>query len=75
VKTDIDSAESPAMLSHYLSRVIQIKLSDKNLSVEERTNFINKIITLADADSNNLIKDKRQILSEVKDSKQQAIYF
>ena len=74
VKTDIDSAESPAMLSHYLSRVIQIKLSDKNLSVEERTNFINKIITLADADSNNLIKDKRQILSEVKDSKQQAIY-
>ncbi len=72
VKSDIDTAESPAMLSQYLGKIIQNKLSDENLTTENRTNFVNKIMHLALIDDENQIHEKDKILSEVKDAAQQA---
>ena len=41
---DIDSAESPNMLAEHLSKLIRNRLSDENLSAEERADFANRLI-------------------------------
>ena len=41
---DIDGAESPNMLTEHLSRIIRNRLSDENLTTEERAAFANRLI-------------------------------
>ena len=71
VKTNIDSAESPALLAQYLSKIIQNKLDDKNFSNDERTDFVNSLMKLAQIDDKNHI-DENKLLAEVKDATQIA---
>lgn len=62
---DIDGAESPSMLANHIGRLILGRLSDENLSVEERTQFANGLIDfLGDADDDR-IADSSQMLAAV----------
>lgn len=41
---EIDDAESPSMLAEHVHRLISNRLSDENLSAEERVDFVNRLI-------------------------------
>ena len=41
---EIDNAESPSMLAHHINKLVLNRLSDENLSAEERTAFVNRLI-------------------------------
>lgn len=61
----IDEAESPKLLSTYLSSIICKKLEDKELSTDERIAFVNKILTDAGVENDDIISDSEQLLSEI----------
>lgn len=64
-KTEIDDAESPKLLADYISQAIQKKLSDNEMSIAKKVDFINKIIKNAGIDDSNYIVDHKQMLSEI----------
>lgn len=64
-KEDIDSAESPNMFATHVSRLIQNRLSDEEMTMEERSKFVNRLINLLDTDSDELIEDSKQMLTAV----------
>ena len=45
-KDDIDNAESPSMLAEHINKLLRNRLSDDNLTAEERTLFVNRWIFL-----------------------------
>lgn len=71
-RRDIDTAESPAMLSEYLAEVIRRKLGDENLNAEQRARFVNKIVRLSSTDEGDLMEDAEKYLAEVKTKAQTA---
>lgn len=65
-KDNIDIAESPSMLSTYVSKIIKNKLNDDSLSLKDKKNYINKIIELLDnEDYNDKIKEEDKLLTAV----------
>lgn len=65
-KDNIDIAESPSMLSAYVSKIIKNKLNDDSLSLKDKKNYINKIIELLDnEDYNDKIKEEDKLLTAV----------
>ena len=64
-KDDIDIAESPSILTAYVSKIIKNKLNDDSLSLIEKRNYINKIIELIDDDNNDKIKEHDKLLTAV----------
>lgn len=64
-KNDIDIAESPSILTAYVSKIIKNKLNDDSLSLIEKRNYINKIIGLIDDDNNDKIKEHDKLLTAV----------
>lgn len=43
-KDDIDSAESPSMLAEHINKLLRNRLSDNNLTAEERISFVNRLV-------------------------------
>src|SRR5574344_2178598 len=72
VTIDVDTAESPAIFAQYLSKIIQTRLNDDNLTNEERADFVNRLMTVAQIDDKKLIDEKNKLLAEVKDTTQKA---
>ena len=63
---DIDSAESPNMLTEHLSKLIRNRLSDENLSAEERADFANRLIDfLGEGKEEKIIDEKRKLSAVV----------
>lgn len=57
---DIDSAESPNMLTEHLSKLIRNRLSDENLSAEERADFANRLIDFLGEGKEEKIIDEKE---------------
>lgn len=58
---DIDGAESPNMLTEHLSRIIRNRLSDENLTAEERTALVNKLIDFLGEEQEEKETDDKQM--------------
>lgn len=61
----IDEAESPAMLADHVQRIVRNRLSDESLSVEERVDFVNRLIEFLGEQKDEQIVENRQMLSAV----------
>lgn len=71
----IDDAESPSMLAEYVHRIIQNRLADENLTNEERTDFVNKLIDFLDEDKEDrqdIVADGKHMLSAVVSKQEDA---
>ncbi len=64
-KSDIDSAEAPNMLTEHLSKIIRNRLSDENLTADERASFANRLIDFLEEDKDEKIQDGKQMLSAI----------
>lgn len=64
-KENIDIAESPSILTAYVSKIIKNKLNDESLSLKEKRDYINRIIDLIDDDNNDKIKEHDKLLTAV----------
>lgn len=62
---EIDDAESPSMLAEHVHRLISNRLSDENLSAEERVNFVNRLIDFLGEQKEEKIVDEKNMLSAV----------
>ena len=69
---DIDSAESPNMLTEHLSKLIRNRLSDENLSAEERADFANRLIDFLGEGKEEKIVDEKRKLSAVVSQQEEA---
>lgn len=69
---DIDGAESPSMMTEHLSRIIRNRLSDENLTAEERASFVNRLIDFLGEDNDEKLVDENQMLSAVISQKDEA---
>lgn len=62
---DIDGAESPNMLTEHLSRIIRNRLSDENLTAEERALFVNRLIDYLGEGKEEKVMDDKQMLAAI----------
>lgn len=69
---NIDEAESPAMLAEHVNKLVLNRLSDENLSKEERTHFINRLIDFLGEDQAEKVVDDRQMLAAVVSKTEEA---
>lgn len=69
---EIDSAESPNMLTEHLSKIIRNRLSDENLSAEERADFANRLIDFLGEEKEEKIVDDRKMLAAVVSQQEDA---
>lgn len=58
-KEDIDGAESPNMMAEHLNRIIRNRLSDENLTAEERASFVNRLIDFLGEDNKEKLADEK----------------
>ena len=68
----IDSAESPDMLTDHLSRIIRNRLSDENLTVEERASFVNRLIDFLGEEQDEKVSDDNQMLVAVVSAQEES---
>ena len=69
---NIDDAESPFMLAEHVNKIVQNRLSDENLSAEERMDFVNRLIDFLDEDKEEKVVDDKQMLSAVVQKSEEA---
>ena len=69
---DIDGAESPNMLTEHLSRIIRNRLSDENLTTEERAAFANRLIDFLGEEKEEKVVDDKQMLAAVVSRQEEA---
>lgn len=62
---EIDGAKAPNMLTEHLSKIIRNRLSDENLTEEDRMAFVNRLIDFVGGEKDEKIADNKQILSAV----------
>lgn len=62
---DIDEAESPLMLAEHVRKMVCNRLSDENLSAEERVDFVNRLIDFLGEEKEDKIADEHKMLSAV----------
>lgn len=71
-KEDIDGAESASMLTEHLSKIIRNRLSDENLTSEERILFANKLIDFLGEDNEEKVVDDKKMLSAIVTQQEEA---
>ncbi len=71
-KDSIDTAESPSMLAGHINRLICNRLSDEELSAEERASFVNRLIEFLGENDEEKIADENQILAAVISRQEEA---
>lgn len=64
-KDDIDNAESPSMLAEHINKLLRNRLSDDNLTAEERTLFVNRLVDFLGENSEEKIADEKKMLAAV----------
>jgi superfamily II DNA or RNA helicase len=69
---DIDGAESPDMLASHLSKIIRNRLSDENLTAEERMDFVNRVIDFLGEDKQEKVVDEKQMLTAIVSAQEEA---
>lgn len=69
---DIDNAESPSMLAEHVHKIINNRLSDENLSAEERVDFVNRLIDFLGEEKEEKVVDEKQMLSAVVSRQEEA---
>lgn len=69
---DIDGAESPNMLTEHLCRIIRNRLSDENLTTEERAAFANRLIDFLGEEKEEKVVDDKQMLAAVVSRQEEA---
>ena len=69
---DIDGAESPNMLTEHLSRIIRNRLSDENLTTEERAAFATRLIDSLGEEKEEKVVDDKQMLAAVVSRQEEA---
>ena len=52
-------------MTEHLSRIIHNRLSDENLTSEERASFVNRLIDFLGEDKEEKVVDEKQMLSAV----------
>lgn len=62
---EMDTAESPSMLTEHLSKIIRNRLSDENLTAEERAHFVNRLIDFLGEEKDEKVVDDKQMLAAV----------
>lgn len=71
-RDEIDDAESPSMLAEHIGRIVNNRLSDENLSAEERVAFVNRLIDfIGEQEEDRVVKD-REMLSAVVSKQEDA---
>ena len=68
----IDDTDSPNMLADHLSKIIRNRLSDENLTAEERTEFVNRLIDDLGEDKEEKVVDDKQMLAAVVSIQEEA---
>ncbi len=68
----IDDTDSPNMLADHLSKIIRNRLSDENLTAEERTEFVNRLIDDLGEDKEEKVVDDKQMLAAVVSRQEEA---
>lgn len=68
----IDEAESPSMLAEHVGKIVLNRLSDENLSAEERTDFVNRLIDAIGEDDLDKVADEKQMLAAVISRQEEA---
>ena len=68
----LDSAESPHMMVDHLSRIIRNRLSDENLTAEERASFVNRLIDFLGEDKEEKLVDEKRMLAAVISQQEEA---
>lgn len=72
MKAAIDTAETPTMLADHIRNMVANRLSDENLTVEERVHFANRLIEyIGEADDFSVVNE-RQMLSSVVSKQEEA---
>jgi len=69
---EIDSAESPSMLAQHVNRLVYNRLSDENLTTEERADFVNRLIDFLGEDKGEKVVDDKQMLTAVISKQEEA---
>ncbi len=69
---NIDDAESPFMLAEHVNKIVLNRLSDENLSAEERMDFVNRLIDFLHEDKEEKVVDDKQMLSAVVQKSEEA---
>lgn len=69
---EIDNAESPSMLAHHINKLVLNRLSDENLSAEERTAFVNRLIEFLGEDQDEKVIDDKNMLTAVVTQQEEA---
>lgn len=69
---DMDTFETPSMLAEHVNKLVLNKLSDDNLTAEERTDFVNKLIDFIGENKEEKVIDDKQILSAVVSKQENA---
>jgi superfamily II DNA or RNA helicase/HKD family nuclease len=64
-KGDIDEAESPSMLVEHINKIVLNRLSDDNLSAEERVEFVNRLLDFLGEQNEDKVIDNKQMLAAV----------
>ena len=62
---DIDGAENPSMLANHIGKLVLNRLSDEELSADERTDFVNRLIDFLGEDGDEKVVDSKQMLAAV----------
>lgn len=68
----IDIVESPYMLADHIHKIISNRLSDENLSMEERVGFVNRLIDFLGEQNDSKIVENDQMLSAVVSRQEEA---
>ena len=68
----IDDTDSTNMLADHLSKIIRNRLSDENLTAEERTEFVNRLIDDLGEDKEEKVVDDKQMLAAVVSRQEEA---
>ena len=71
-KEFIDEAESPSMLAEHVHKILVNRLSDEQLSTEERVNFVNRLIEILEESKEDYIADHQQMLTAVVSAQEEA---
>lgn len=62
---EIDDAETPSMLAGHIKKLVLNRLSDENLTAEDKRDFVNRLIDCIGEDDQEKVMDEKMMLSAV----------
>lgn len=71
---DIDGAETPSMLATHIKKLVLNRLSDENLTADDKKDFVNRLIDCIGEDSQEKVADEKMMLTAVISKEEEACY-